>query len=149
MWGPPVWILTRIPLALLALLDVEVDPVGGTGARKAPWRERIWIDRRRLRRERITDPQAQEKELRKILENNPLNCNPPGSGTVSRLRCESGGHHLGMDQSYYRLIGARRALEIAHNEYGWILDESESKLPFWLELTCPARKDTRTSKQSG
>jgi hypothetical protein len=55
-----------------------------------------------------------------------------------------------MDQSYYRLIGAARALEIAHDEYGWILAENaEKKLPGWLELTCPERKSASLPHQHG
>jgi hypothetical protein len=139
VWGPPVWVLVRIPIILLTLLEVEVSGSGSGRARKSRWRRRIWVDRERLRLDRITDPQEQERELRQLLKDHRPNCIPQKPGASAPLPCSGGKHRLGIDDSYYRLLGARRALDIAHNEFGWVLaDGAETKLPGWLQLRCPS-----------
>ncbi|GHA18943.1 hypothetical protein ACFOOM_04665 [Streptomyces echinoruber] len=141
LWGPPLWLLVRMPLIVLALLDVEVPQPSRGDMPKPRWRQRIWIDRERLRLERITDPQAQERELRQLLADHRLNCVPPRPGAPAPLPCSGGKHRLTVADSYFRLLGARRAFGIAHNEFGWVLAENaEAKLPGRLELTCPKKK---------
>ncbi|MFF7548067.1 hypothetical protein ACFZCU_31175 [Streptomyces canus] len=138
LWGPFIWLLARIPLLLLTVLEVEVQGSGTGRTRKPRWRRRIWVDRERLRLDRIRDPLEQERELRQFLEDHRLNCVPPRPGAPAPLPCSGGRHRLGIDDCYYRLLGARRALEIAHNEFGWVLaDAGEKKLPVWLQLRCP------------
>ncbi|MFK4103435.1 hypothetical protein ACI2L1_25830 [Streptomyces sp. NPDC019531] len=96
------------------------------------------MDRERLRLDRIRDPQEQERELRQLLADHRLNCVPPRSGAPAPLPCSGGKHRLGIDDCYFRLLGARRALDIAHNEFGWVLvDGAEKKAPGWLQLRCP------------
>ncbi|MGW4273031.1 hypothetical protein ACWEGQ_11850 [Streptomyces seoulensis] len=58
LWGPPVWLLARLPLLLLTVLDVEAPQSGRGRMRRPRWRRRIWLDRERLRLERITDPHS-------------------------------------------------------------------------------------------
>ncbi|MEV6112347.1 hypothetical protein AB0L59_07405 [Streptomyces sp. NPDC052109] len=71
-----------------------------------------------------------------------LNCVPPRPGAVPPLPCSGGVHRLAIEDSYYRLLGARRAFDIAHGEYGWRLAENaERHLPTWLELRCPGPAD--------
>ncbi|MEU6395104.1 hypothetical protein [Streptomyces sp. NPDC046939] len=49
-------------------------------------------------------------------------------------------HRLGIDDSYYRLLGARRAWEVAHYGFGWELAaDVEGKLTGRLDLRCPRR----------
>ncbi|MFI0240958.1 hypothetical protein [Streptomyces sp. NPDC016845] len=138
VWGPVLWLLARIPLLVLALLEVEVQQSGHGRMRKPRWRRRLWIDRDRLRLDRIADPGEQERELRVLLQDHRLNCVPPRAGAPVPLPCGGGVHRLGVDDSYYRLLGARRAWEIAHHEFGWELaDGADAKLPGWLDLRCP------------
>ncbi|MEU6353454.1 hypothetical protein ABZ896_29710 [Streptomyces sp. NPDC047072] len=138
VWGPVVWVVARIPLLLLAVLEVEVQGSGTGRARKPRWRRRIWVDRERLRLERIRDPHEQEREFRQFLADHCLNCVPPRPGAPIPLPCSGGRHRLDVDDCYYRLLGARRALEIAHGEFGWVLVEgAEAKVPGWLRLRCP------------
>lgn len=140
VWMPVLWVFARIPLILLALLDVEVQQSGRDRMRRPRWRRRLWIDRERLRLERITDPGEQERELRMLLEDHRLHCVPARPGAPAPLPCSGGIHQLGVDDSYYRLLGAHRAWEIAHHEYGWELaDGADAKLPGWLDLRCPVR----------
>ncbi|MGW1909749.1 hypothetical protein ACWCQS_02990 [Streptomyces sp. NPDC002076] len=141
-WGPLLWLLVRLPLIVLALLDVEIPQSGRGPMGKPRWRRRIWIDRERLRLERITEPREQERELRQLLADHRLNCVPPRPGAPAPLPCSGGIHRLDIDDSYYRLLGARRAYEIAHGEYGWRLAENaERHLPTWLELRCPGPEE--------
>ncbi|MEU1479249.1 hypothetical protein [Streptomyces sp. NPDC005760] len=139
IWGPVIWLLARIPLLLLAVLEIEVQGSGtGRRMRKPRWRRRIWVDRERLRLDRIRDPQVQERELRQLLADHRLNCVPPRPGAPVPLPCPGGRHRLGLDDCYYRLLGARRALGIACDEFGWVpVDGVEKKLPGWLQLRCP------------
>ncbi|MFF4601158.1 hypothetical protein ACFY12_00160 [Streptomyces sp. NPDC001339] len=138
VWGPALWVLACIPLLLLTLLEVEVQQSGRGRLRKPRWRRRIWVDRERFRLDRITDPQQQERELRQLLADHRLNCVPARPGAVVPLPCSGGKHRLGIDDSYYRLLGEGRALEIAHNEFGWVpVDRVKEKLPGWLQLRCP------------
>ncbi|MFJ9151546.1 hypothetical protein ACIRP7_26600 [Streptomyces sp. NPDC102270] len=138
IWGPLVWVLARIPLLLLAVLEVDVQSSGTGRARKPRWRRRIWVDRERLRLDRIRDPQEQERELRQFLADHRLNCVPPRPGAPVPLPCSGVKHRLGVDDCYYRLLGARRALDIAHNEFGWVpTDGFEKKLPDRLQLRYP------------
>lgn len=138
IWGPVIWLLARIPLLLLTVLEIEVQGSGTGRTRKPRWRRRIWVDRERLRLDRIRDPQIQERELRQLLADHRLNCVPPRFGVPAPLPCSGGKHRLGIDDCYYRLLGARRALDIACNEFGWVpADGFEKKLPGWLQLRCP------------
>ncbi|WP_328780119.1 hypothetical protein OHQ89_15435 [Streptomyces canus] len=138
LWGPLVWVLARIPLLLLTVLEIDVQGSGTGRARKPRWRRRIWVDRERLCLDRIRDPQEQERELRQFLADHRLNCVPPRPGAPVPLPCSGGKHRLGVDDCYYRLLGARRALDIAHNDFGWVsADGFEKKLPEWLQLRCP------------
>ncbi|MGW4319479.1 hypothetical protein ACWEMW_09820 [Streptomyces sp. NPDC004684] len=106
--------------------------------RKPRWRRRIWIDRERLRVERITDPQAQERELRQLLSDHSLTCAPTRPGAALPLPCPGGRHRLDIDDSSYRPLGARRAVGIAHSEYGRVLaDNTLRSLPGRLRLRCP------------
>ncbi|MFF9311185.1 hypothetical protein ACF1BS_09780 [Streptomyces sp. NPDC014748] len=106
--------------------------------RKPRWRRRIWIDRERLRLERNTDPQAQERELRQLLSDHSLTCVPTRPGAAPPLPCPGGRHRLDIDDSYYRPLGARRAVGIARSEYGRVLaDNTERSLPGRLRLRCP------------
>ncbi|WP_330459287.1 hypothetical protein OIB37_21840 [Streptomyces sp. NBC_00820] len=138
VWGPPLWLLVRLPLILLALLDVEITSSDVSRLGKPRWWARMWIDRERLLLERITDPHAQERELRQLLDDHRLNCVPVHPGAGAPIPCSGGRHHLAVEAGYYRLLGARRAYEIAHTEYSWLLAENAEKhLPAWLQLRCP------------
>ena len=139
VWGPPLWLLIRTPLILLALLDVEVQQSGRGPLEKPRWRRRMWIDWDRLRRERITEPHEQERELRHLLAGHRPNCLTARPGASAPLPCSTGGgHRLAIVDSYYRLLGARRAYEIVHGEYNWRLaDNAEKHLPTRLALRCP------------
>jgi hypothetical protein len=146
VWGPPLWLLTRLPLLLLIVLEVDV-PGSDTRLQRPRWWRRIWVYRDRLRLERITEPCEQERQLRQLLAGHRLNCvRPPGTPP---LPCSAGVHRLAIEDNYYRLLGARRAFDIAHNEFGWLLAENaEAKLPRWLELRCsgPAGRDRRSTR---
>ncbi|MER8059156.1 MULTISPECIES: hypothetical protein [unclassified Streptomyces] len=138
LWGPPLWLLARLPLILLALLEVEVTESGRGRMGKPRWRRRMWVDRQRLRLDRMTDPHEQERELRNLLADHRLNCVPVRPGEAPPLACSGGFHRLAIEDSYYRLLGARRAFAIAHDEFGWVLCENaERDLPERLELRCP------------
>ncbi|MET7286172.1 hypothetical protein [Streptomyces sp. NPDC005573] len=136
VWGPLLWVLARLPLVLLSLLDVEVQR-SGRGPRKPRRRSRIWIDRDRLRLEGVSDPRQQERELRQLLAGHRLNCVPPRPGAAPPLPCSGGVHHLDVEDCHYRLLGARQAFTIAHDAFGWVLsDDADRHLPTWLLLRC-------------
>ncbi|MEV8064698.1 hypothetical protein AB0P32_00895 [Streptomyces sp. NPDC085995] len=138
LWEPPVWLLARLPLLLLTVLEVEVPQSGRGRMREPRWRRRIWIDRERPRLERNADPQAQERELRQLLSDHSLTRVPTRPGAAPPLPCPGGRHRLDIDDSPYRPLGARRAVGIAHSEYGRVLaDNTERSLPGRLRLRCP------------
>jgi hypothetical protein len=141
VWGPVFWVVLRLPLVLLALLDMDVQGQssnGGTLNGKSRWRRRIWIDRERLSFERMTDPQEQEQALRQLLEMHRLKCVPQHAGEPPLKSCAGGRHQLNLIDSHYWLIGAWRALEIAQNEFNWTpTEEVGARLPGWLLLRCP------------
>lgn len=140
VWGPPVWLLVRIPIILLTLLEVDIASSSATPGSKARWRRRLWVDRERLRLDRIADPREQEREWRQLLTDRSLNCVPPRPGAPAPLPCSGGVHRLDADDSFFRLIGAGRALDIAGSEFGWVLAPgAEKDLPTWLRLRCPER----------
>ncbi|GAA5066603.1 hypothetical protein GCM10023336_48450 [Streptomyces similanensis] len=73
-----------------------------------------------------------------MLNDHSLTCVPPRPGAAPPLPCAGGRHRPGIDDSYYRLLGARHAFDIAHNEYGWVLAENaERSMPDLLDLRCP------------
>ncbi|MFD7921917.1 hypothetical protein ACFV3R_22145 [Streptomyces sp. NPDC059740] len=167
LWGPPLWLLVRLPIILLTVLEVDVQGTGSSGSFGRPrWRRRMWIDRERLRLDRATDPRQQEEELRRLLTDHLPPClaqpgtgriTPPRSGSTYRfardggdrpvvrtadggldLSCGGGLYHLTIEDSHYRVIGAGRALEIARAEFGWVpADGVEKNLPQQLQLRCP------------
>lgn len=67
-----------------------------------------------------------------------LTCVPTRPGAAPPLPCPGGRHRLDIDDSSYRPLGARRAVGIAHSEYGRVLaDNTERGLPGRLRLRCP------------
>ncbi|MFI1366095.1 hypothetical protein [Streptomyces griseochromogenes] len=137
LWGPPLWLLTRLPLIVLIVLDVDEIPSSDSTARRPRWWRRMWISRDRLKRERTTDPSAQEQEIRRMLDHHRRRCVPLRPKEGAPVPCLGGVHSLFIEQSFYRVLGARRAYEIAHGEYNWRLAENAEKhLPTWLELRC-------------
>ncbi|WP_330338330.1 hypothetical protein [Streptomyces sp. NBC_00557] len=142
VWGPPLWLLTRLPLLVLILLEVDDLPSSNRGLTRPRWWRRMWIDLDRLRRERVTDPHVQEQGLRRMLDHQRLRCVPVQPEGAPPIPCPGGVHSVVIEQSYYRILGARRAYEIAHGEYGWRLAENaERHLPTWLELRCPGTEN--------
>lgn len=112
------WILAPV---LGAILEA-VDTASG-GSRIRPSR-RIWLSRERLRRERRTDPGEVEALLRERLTSLTAADGRP-AGTPRTIQ---------VDDSYFRQIGATRALQIAQ-EYGWHLPaEAARYAPTWLVL---------------
>ncbi|MHC5903157.1 hypothetical protein ACVNF4_04475 [Streptomyces sp. S6] len=129
LWAPPFWLLVRLPLIVLALLEIDVP---GPGSPVSHRRNRFWLTRAALRRSLLTDPQSQEGELRRLLAEHRPPC-----AAARGLPCTTRHHHLTIDDTYYRLLGARHAYRIAHTEYGWRLSpEVERGLPGRLVLRC-------------
>ncbi|WP_309051434.1 hypothetical protein, partial [Streptomyces sp.] len=116
------WILTPVLSAIL-----EAVHTASGGPRTRPPR-RIWLSRARLRRERSTDRGAVEARLRERITSLPAADGRPADTPRT----------IQVDDSYYRQIGATRALQIAR-EYGWHLPEDTARYaPTWLVLRRPA-----------
>ncbi|MCL8016817.1 hypothetical protein [Streptomyces sp. AS02] len=143
MWVPPLaalWILPYLVVLFLyyvvffSLMFVwEVDAPGPPGSgRRFRWRRRMWLNRKRLRRECSPDPLWVEDQLRALFDGRaPVLEGRQSSGTVWRHR----DGRVEVDDSYFRQLGAGRARQIAE-EYGWVPDREAGTrdLPKWLVL---------------
>jgi hypothetical protein len=101
------------------ILSVIHDTSGSPRTRPP---RRVWLSRDRLLRERGTNTGQVEARLRERLAGLPA---------VART---GSAHIVQVDDSYFRQIGATRALQIA-GEYGWHLPEDTARYaPKWLVL---------------
>jgi hypothetical protein len=126
VWGP----LYAIGMVLAPLINEILNAVhDASGRPRTRPARRIWLSRDRLRRERNTDLGQVEVRLRERLAH-PAPAAAGRAGAVART--------LQVDDSYFRQIGATRALQIA-GEYGWHLPEDTARYaPKWLVLRRPA-----------
>lgn len=125
IWGVLYLVGMILTPFVSGLLNVIHDMSGGPRTRPS---RRIWLSRDRLRRERSADTSQVEARLRERLAGLPAVAGRAGS--AARV--------VQVDDSYFRQIGATRALQIA-GEYGWHLPEDTIRYaPKWLVLRRPA-----------
>lgn len=124
LWGIPyVLVLIAAPI-ILAIANVLYELLGRGRAQARPPR-RLWLSLDRLRRERNTDVGQTEARLRERLVGHETAAGGGGGKAQAIIR---------IDDSYFRQIGASRALQIAA-EYGWYLPEDTKRYaPTWLLL---------------
>lgn len=143
LWFPVLGALWLVPYLLLLFLyfavffpfaflwDIDAPAPPGSG-RRFRWRRRMWLNRKRLRRECSHDALWVEDQLRAVFDGRaPVLEGRQSSGTLWRHR----DGRIEIDDSYFRQFGARRALQIAQ-EYGWMADQRDGTrdLPVWLVL---------------
>ncbi|MDX3238853.1 hypothetical protein PV392_24810 [Streptomyces sp. ME03-5709C] len=116
------------PLAFVWGLDVPGPPGSG---RRWRLRRRMWLNRKRLRRECSVDAAWLEDQFRALFDGRaPVLEGRQSSGTTWRHR----DGRVEVDDSYFRQLGAGRALQIAE-EYGWTAGQDGLRdLPVWLVL---------------
>ncbi|MFJ4987605.1 hypothetical protein ACIP9H_27845 [Streptomyces sp. NPDC088732] len=121
------------PLAFVWDIDVPAPPGSG---RRFRWRRRMWLNRKRMRRECSGDLPWLEDQFRALLDGRaPILLGRQSSGTVWRHR----DGRVEIDDSYFRQIGAARALAVAR-ELGWTPDRKGTEdLPVWLVLRAAPR----------
>lgn len=125
LWG----VFYAVGMILSSLISEGLNAVHDASARsrmRPP--QRIWLSRDRLRRERSADIGQVEARLRERLAQAPAAAGRAGGAAQT----------LQVDDSFFRQIGATRALQIA-GEYGWHLPEDTARYaPKWLVLRRPA-----------
>jgi hypothetical protein len=124
-----LYFVVFFPFAFLWDLDVPGPP---GSARRFRWRRRMWLNRKRLRRECSDDAPWLEDQLRALFDGRaPVLEGRQSSGTTWRHK----DGRVEVDDSHFRQLGAGRALAIAQ-EHGWVADPQTgvSGLPVWLVL---------------
>ncbi|MGX1367034.1 hypothetical protein RKD19_002393 [Streptomyces canus] len=124
-----LYFVVFFPLAFIWDLDVPGPP---GSARRFRWRRRMWLNRKRLRRECSHDAAWLEDQLRALFDGRaPVLEGRQSSGTTWRHK----DGRVEVDDSYFRQLGAGRALAIAQ-EHGWVADQQMGvrDLPEWLVL---------------
>ncbi|MGX1477860.1 UNVERIFIED_CONTAM: hypothetical protein RKD50_006668 [Streptomyces canus] len=122
-----LYFVVLFPFTFLWDLDVPGSPGSG---RRFRWRRRMWLNRKRLRRECSDDAFWLEDQLRALFDGRaPVLEGRQSSGTTWRHK----DGRVEVDDSYFRQLGAGRALAIAQ-EHGWVPDQKMGlrDLPVWL-----------------
>ncbi|UXY22269.1 hypothetical protein N8I84_28920 [Streptomyces cynarae] len=117
-----------LPFCMVWGLDAPGPPGSG---RRFRWRRRMWLDRKRMQREVSTDLLWLEDQLRALFDGRlPILLGRQSSGTVWRHR----DGRIEIHDSYFRQLGAPRALQVAR-EYGYVPSADGMKeIPRWLVL---------------
>ncbi|GHA18964.1 hypothetical protein GCM10010389_66020 [Streptomyces echinoruber] len=140
LWFPVLGALWLVPYLVLVsgyfmaffpfafVWDVDVPDPPGSG-RRFRWRRRMWLNRKRMRRECSRDVLWVEDQLRALFDGRaPVLEGRQSSGTTWRHR----DGRVEVDDSYFRQLGVARALRIAQ-EHGWSADEAGLRAaPTWL-----------------
>lgn len=124
-----LYFVVFFPFAFLWDMDVPGPPGSG---RRFRWRRRMWVNRKRLRRECSGDVPWLEDQLRALFDGRaPVLEGRQSSGTTWRHK----DGRVEIDDSYFRQLGVGRALAIAQ-ENGWGPDQHSGTrdLPVWLVL---------------
>lgn len=141
LWFPLLWALWLVPWLILTFLyfvflpftflwDLDLPGFPGSG-RRFRARRRMWLNRKRMRRECSTDLVWLEDQLRALFDNrSPVLEGRQSSGTTWRHR----DGRIEVDDSYYRQLGVADAVRIAH-EYGYEADVRDA--PTWLVFRYP------------
>jgi hypothetical protein len=121
-----LYFVVFFPLAFVWGVDAPAPPGSGRRFRR---RRRMWLNRKRLRRECSQDVPWLEDQLRALFDGRtPVLEGRQSSGTVWRHK----DGRVEVDDSYFRQLGAGHALQIAQ-EHGWFADEAGLRdLPEWL-----------------
>lgn len=141
LWFPVLGALWLVPYVIALCLYLiflpfcmvwDLDAPGPPGSgRRFRWRRRMWLDRRRMQREVSADLPWLEDQLRALFDGRaPILLGRQSSGTLWRHR----DGRVEIHDSYFRQLGAARALYVAR-EYGYEPSADGMKaLPLWLVL---------------